>query len=249
MLRTDSMALEAGGYAEKLGNRYESNWVAYQLLRLLQEKISYVIVEPIGDDEAGVDLVIGNNDDSYEHHQCKASSGNSEYWHLSKLHSSNILKNASFQIGRGATEFHLVSPLSSRIISDLCESALNSNAMPFDFLEYQVKQSQEREKCFNSLCEYLGMSVELEEDVRKVMLFLQRFKIIRYDLNKHNQSELEDKASSMFIGSSTKLVQFLKYYPVEYNKLRNKITANQLLNDLKKVGFVCTGQPKLDTST
>ena len=46
-----------------------------------------------------------------------------------QLHSSNIFrKNASFQIGRGAhTEFHLVSPLSSRIISDLCESALNSN--------------------------------------------------------------------------------------------------------------------------
>ncbi|QYK03162.1 NACHT domain-containing protein [Shewanella psychrotolerans] len=238
------MALEAGGYAEKLGNRYESNWIAYQLLRLLQEKTSYVTVEPIGDDEVGVDLVIGNNDGSYEHHQCKASSGNSEYWHLSKLHSSNILKNASFQIGRGATEFHLVSPLSSRIISDLCESALNSNAMPFDFLEHQVKQSQEREKCFSSLCEYLGLTVELEEDIRKAMLFLQRFKIIRYDLNKHNQSELEDKASSMFSGSSTKLVQFLKYYPVEYNKLRNKITANQLLNDLKKVGFVARGIPE-----
>ncbi|EGU39376.1 NACHT domain-containing protein [Vibrio splendidus] len=238
------MALEAGGYAEKLGNRYESNWIAYQLLRLLQEKISYVTVEPIGDDEVGVDLVIGNNDGSHEHHQCKASSGNSEYWLLSKLHSSNILKNASFQINRGATEFHLVSPLSSRIISDLCESALNSNAMPFDFLEHQVKQSQEREKCFSSLCEYLGLSVDLEEDIRKAMRFLQRFKIIRYDLTKHNQSELEDKAASMFNGSSTKLVQFLKYYPVEYNKLRNKITANQLLNDLKKVGFVARRIPE-----
>lgn len=244
ILRTEDMALEAGGYAEKLGNRYEANWIAYQLLRLLQEKISYVTVEPIGDDEVGVDLVIGNSDGSYEHHQCKASSGNSEYWHLSKLHSSNILKNASYQIGRGATEFHLVSPLSSRIISDLCESALNSNAMPFDFLEHQVKQSQEREKCFSSLCEYLGLSVELEEDIRKAMLFLQRFKIIRYDLNKHNQSDLEDKASSLFSGRSTKLVQFLKYYPVEYNKLRNKITANQLLNDLKKAGFVARGIPE-----
>ncbi|MGR5558810.1 NACHT domain-containing protein [Vibrio fortis] len=238
------MALEAGGYAEKLGNRYESNWVAYQLLRLLQEKISYVTVEPIGDDEVGVDLVIGNNDGSFEHHQCKASSGNSEHWHLSKLHSSNILKNASFQIDRGDTEFHLVSPLSSKIISDLCESALNSNAMPFDFLEHQVKQSQERDKCFSSLCEYLGLSVEVEEDIRKAMLFLQRFKIIRYDLNKHNQSALEDKASFLFGGSSTKLVQLLKYYPVEYNKLRNKITANQLLNDLKKAGFVARGIPE-----
>lgn len=244
ILRTDDMALEAGGYAEKLGNRYEANWIAYQLLQLLQEKINYVVVEPIGDDEVGVDLVIGNNDGSYEHHQCKASSGNSEYWHLSKLHSSNILKNASFQIDRGATEFHLVSPLSSRIISDLCESALNSNTMPFDFLEYQVKQSKEREKCFSSVCEYLGLCVESEEDVGKAMLFLQRFKIIRYDLNKHNLSELEDRASSLFSGSSTKLVQFLKYYPVEYNKLRNKITANHLIHDLKKAGFVARGIPE-----
>ena len=39
------MALEAGGYAEKLGNRYEANWGAYQLLRLLQEKISFVTVQ------------------------------------------------------------------------------------------------------------------------------------------------------------------------------------------------------------
>ncbi|MFB9154434.1 hypothetical protein ACFFUS_13975 [Vibrio gallaecicus] len=238
------MALEAGGYAEKLGNRYESNWIAYQLLRLLQEKTSYVTVEPIGDDEVGVDLVIGNNDGSHEHHQCKASSSNDEYWNLSKLHSTKILKNANFQINRGATEFHLVSPLSSRIISDLCESALNSNAIPIDFLEHQVKQSKDREKCFNSLCGYLGLSLNLEEDLRKAMLFLQRFKIVRYDLNKHSQDELEDKASSLFIGSSSKLVQYLKSYPAEYNKLRNKITANQLLSDLTKAGFVARSLPE-----
>ncbi|WP_210472268.1 ATP-binding protein [Vibrio crassostreae] len=238
------MALEAGGYAEKLGNRYEANWIAYQLLRLLQEKISYVTVEPLGDDEIGVDLIIGNIDGSYEHHQCKASSGNDEHWTLPKLKSSNILHNASFQIGRGAREFHLVSPLSNRTISDLCESALNSNSIPFDFLEHQVKQSQVREKCFNVLSEHLGLSNNSEEDIKKTMLFLRRFKIIRYDLNKHNQSELEDKASSLFSGSSTKLVQFLKYYPVEYNKLRNKITANQLLSDLEKNGFVARGIPE-----
>ena len=48
----------------------------------------------------------------------------------------------------------------------------------------------------------------------------------------------------MFSGSSTKLVQFLKYYPVEYNKLRNKITANQLLNNLKKGWVCCQGTPE-----
>lgn len=39
------MALEAGGYAEKLGNRYEANWVVYLLLQLLNEKILLALDE------------------------------------------------------------------------------------------------------------------------------------------------------------------------------------------------------------
>ena len=238
------MALEAGGYAEKLGNRYEANWIAYQLLRLLQEKISFVTVESIGHDEVGVDLVIGNLDGSHEHHQCKAGAGNAEHWSLSKLHSSSILKNANYQINRKTTEFHLVSPLSSKIISDLCESALNSNSIPFDFLEHQVKKSKEREKCFKSLCGYLDLKFDVEEDIKKAMFFLQHFKITRYEQNKHTQEELEDKASFLFSGNPTQLVQFLKYYPVEYNKLRNKITANQLFRDLKDKDFIARDIPE-----
>jgi len=52
------MALEPGGYAEKLGNRYEGRWVVRQMLRLLNEEVRSVLVEAIGDDEAGVDLWI-----------------------------------------------------------------------------------------------------------------------------------------------------------------------------------------------
>ncbi len=62
--------MEAGGYAEKLGNRYEAHWVAYQLLRLLDEKILSVIVEPLGDDEVGTDVIVENADRTIEHHQC-----------------------------------------------------------------------------------------------------------------------------------------------------------------------------------
>ncbi len=51
------MVLEAGGYAKKLENRYEASWAAYQLLRLLEEKLISIIVEPICEDEVGVDQV------------------------------------------------------------------------------------------------------------------------------------------------------------------------------------------------
>ena len=36
------MAFERGGYADKLGNRYEGRWVVRQLLRLLNEEIRSV---------------------------------------------------------------------------------------------------------------------------------------------------------------------------------------------------------------
>lgn len=113
------MALEAGGYAEKLGNKYEANWIAYQLMRLLEEKIAWVTVEPIGEDEVGVDVIAGLHSGLCEHHQCKVANGNSEYWTLSQLNQSKILSNAQFQIERGVTEFHLISPLTCKLVSDL----------------------------------------------------------------------------------------------------------------------------------
>ena len=36
------MALEPGGYADKLGNRYEGAWVVRQLLRVLSEGFKFI---------------------------------------------------------------------------------------------------------------------------------------------------------------------------------------------------------------
>ena len=151
------MAHEAGGISEKFGNRYEANWVAYQLLQLLNEKILSVIVEPIGDDEVGVDVIIEHHNGEKEYHQCKSSNANSEYWLLSKLNQENILSNALFQIQRTGNEFHIVSPLAFRNLSDLSGSALNTNVN--DFYEHQIKNSKYREKLFTQLCAFLNLDI------------------------------------------------------------------------------------------
>ncbi|MGV2874019.1 hypothetical protein [Colwellia sp. E150_009] len=235
------MALEAGGYAEKLGNRYEANWIAYQLLRLLEEKLTWVIVEPIGEDEVGVDVVVGLPNNISQHHQCKVGSGNSEYWTIPQLNQSKILSNAKYQIDRGNTEFHLVSPLACKVITDLGESALNSNGVAQDFVKHQVKTSQERIKAFNSICTYLALDENDDIDILKAIQFLKRFKITPYIINQYTKNELEDKASNLFSGEPIKLINFLKNYAVEYNKLRRKITLQELDLDLKSSGF----NPKL----
>lgn len=231
------MALEAGGYADKLGNRYEANWVAYQLLQLLDEKILSVIVEPIGDDEIGVDVVIERHNGEKEYHQCKVGNANSEYWTLAQLNQAKIITKGLFQIQRGMNEFHLVSPLTSKRLSDLSDSALNTSGDVTEFYEYQVKISNQREKDFNDLCAYLGLNRLKELDLEQALFFLQRFKITPYVINKHTVCELEDKATALFSGVPSKLLQFLKNYPVELNKLRVKITTSSLLSDLEKNGF------------
>ena len=41
--RSENMAYEIGGRADKYGNRFENNWVVYKLLDILEEKIFCII--------------------------------------------------------------------------------------------------------------------------------------------------------------------------------------------------------------
>ncbi|PIT36520.1 hypothetical protein BHC43_10485 [Snodgrassella alvi] len=234
------MALERGGYAEKLGNRYETNWVAYQLVRLLEEKIAWVIVEPIGQDEPGVDLVIGNHDGTTEHHQCKSSKGESEYWTLSHLHNAEILSNALYQIKRTNTEYHLVSPLSCKHLSDLRDSALNSNGYANDFLRYQINTNKRREKFFQQLCDYLNLDINNPSDINTAIVFLKKFKIEQFIFNENVLDSLLGKISLLYSADSfnlKSLFEFLKHYTTDNNKLRQQITSFSLHQDLQKAGF------------
>ena len=55
------MAHEIGGRADKFGNRFENNWVISKLLDVIEERVSFIILEALGEDEEGVDLWVGYN--------------------------------------------------------------------------------------------------------------------------------------------------------------------------------------------
>ena len=177
------MALESGGYAEKIGNRYEASWIAYQLLRLLDEKITSVIVEPVGSDEVGTDVIVENRDSSAEHHQCKSSSGDRETWTISLLAEKGILANAYEQISRGNKEFHVVSPLPSKQLSDLRDSALNSPEDVKDFYKEQICSSKARKAHFEELCKRLNLNTEEDVDLEKARLVLRSLIIMNKQEN------------------------------------------------------------------
>lgn len=231
------MALEAGGYADKLGNRYEASWVAYLLLELLEEKASSVVIEPLGDDEVGVDVTVERDGKRTEYHQCKVGNSIDEIWTISKLKSAGILSKALFQLRRGSDEFRLISPLSSKNLSDLCLSACNSNGNAHDFLKLQVNQSKSRKKLFDDFCMCCDINSSVEHGLNEAFDLLRRLKIDQYCEDLRSIDELEQKASVLYMGKASKLVRFLKHYGEEQNRLRKKITLPILLKDIANNGF------------
>lgn len=231
------MAMEAGGYAEKLGNRYEANWIAHQLLRLLDEKIASVTVEPLGSDEVGTDVIVENIDETLEYHQCKGSVGDAEHWSAALLFNKGILKNAFEQIERGKRKFHVISPLPSKQMSDLKDSSLNSPADVNQYYTHQISTSTTRRKDFDYICEKLGLNLTDTVHLERARNFISNFHVIPYTLDVHSNEQLTDYANKLFIGNPNKLVSFLKHYADNNDKLRTKICAQELFKDLHKAGF------------
>ena len=238
------MSLEPGGLAEKIGNRYESSWITFQLFRLLDEKISYVQVEPLGDDEDAVDVIIGNLDGSKEHHQCKIGNISDNAWSIATLQSKELLTKGFQHILSGSTSYKVVSRIGFRLLEDICESALNSTGSSSDFFEYQIKDiSQERIKLFDELCKRLKLDQSKSDDLDKVLHFLKCFEIRQFNEDDTDHEVCILLAEKLVYEPAVHLVHFLQTYPVKCNKLRLPITTHLLKTDLETHQFSCRPSP------
>ncbi len=232
------MSLEPGGFAEKVGNRYESSWITFQLLRLLDEKISYVQVEPLGDDEDAVDVIVGHFDGSKEHHQCKIGEKSVEAWTIATLESKELLTKGFEHILSGSKSYKVISRIGFRLLEDICESALNSTGSGSEFFEHQIKEiSQERIKLFDELCKRLKLDKSKSDDLDKALFFLKSFEIRQFNEDDTDHEICKLLAEKLVFEPPIQLVHFLQTYPVKCNKLREKITTHLLKKDLETHQF------------
>ncbi|HRP36323.1 MAG TPA: hypothetical protein PLS50_00780 [Candidatus Dojkabacteria bacterium] len=232
------MSLEPGGFAEKVGNRYESSWITFQLLRLLDEKISYVQIEPLGDDEDAVDVIVGHFDGSKEHHQCKIGEKSVEAWTIATLESKELLTKGFEHILSGSKSYKVISRIGFRLLEDICESALNSTGSGSEFFEHQIKEiSQERIKLFDELCKRLKLDKSKSDDLDKALFFLKSFEIRQFNEDDTDHEICKLLAEKLVFEPAIQLVHFLQTYPVKCNKLREKITTHLLKKDLETHQF------------
>lgn len=170
------MPYEKGGRSDKQGNRYELKWCVYQLLKVLEEKLDYITIEPIGDDEDGVDLWIGYKNGVKEGQQCKGRNGANESWSYGALNSKEILRKWKTQLDRGdSIHVSLVSPLAFTYMEDLTNRAKNSGDDASLFYEMQIKSTDPKfAKFVNSFCRALGFECEDPSQAIRIINYLCR---------------------------------------------------------------------------
>ncbi len=170
------MPYELGGRADKRGNRFEFRWVIYQMLKVLDEKLDYVILEALGDDEQGVDIWIGKKDGSREGQQCKGRNGSKEFWDYGTANAKGIFTNWKYQLDRDKSNtVSLVSPLAFTLLEDLIERAKNTSKNPKDFYNNQVlNASKEFVNFFKNYCKVMEINPEQDLDLVNCISYLNR---------------------------------------------------------------------------
>lgn len=200
--RGTDMPYESGGRADKLGNKYEFNWIVLKFIDIISEKIDAIKVEAIGEEEEGVDVWVRYSNGITEAQQCKGRNASKDYWTLSDLNSRGILKYWKLHLSRDlTTKVSLVSPLPFTNFSDLIYRAkTNDNAQ--SFIDYQVNTSSELKNLFDNYVNNLGFSKE--KDIPKIINFLSRT-VIRQDPSPENEEFIIDMISQYFIGDAASI--------------------------------------------
>ncbi|WP_043891002.1 hypothetical protein [Paenibacillus sp. Aloe-11] len=230
------MPFEKGGRADKLGNRYEGRWIVKQLIRLLNEEISSVIIEPIGNEEQGVDLRIKNKDGSREYHQCKARNASKEFWDLSDLAARGIFKTVKKQLeAYENSSYQFVSAVSCMMMNDLTIRAKNSNGTSEDFYKYQINNSdsgKEVKKSFTSFVGYLGLNIQEISERSAAFELLKRIEFIQFPDDTYTKKNLMDSLKFLYVGDHEAIYSLLIKYAEENDKLGSEITGYMLNNYL-----------------
>ena len=148
------MPFEKGGRADKQGNIYEINCIIYEMLKVLNEINYSVVVEALGIDEVGTDILVTTFDGQKEHQQCKARNASKEYWNFSDLKVRDIFSTWKIHLKRDFNRnVALVSPMACSNLVDLHNRACNTSGKAEDFYSSQImKSSKEFQNFYKSFC-------------------------------------------------------------------------------------------------
>lgn len=228
------MSYESGGRADKFGNQFEVRWVIHQLLKILEEKIDYIIFEPVGDDEHGTDVLIGKKDDTTESQQCKGRNGSKETWNFGSVNAKGIFKNWKYQLDRDPSNtVSLVSPLAFTNLEDLVKRAKTSEN-PLDFYKSQILNSNKRlTTFFEKFCKVMNLNPEKEPELVQCVSYLRRI-LYRQSPDMELKEIILKQINYLFSGNEERTYAYFVSWIIDGNIYGKKITQNKITGFLQE---------------
>ena len=170
------MPYEKGGRADKKGNKYEINCIVYELLKVLDGSNYSVVIEALGEDEKGTDILVTNHEGKKEHQQCKARNGSSDNWTISDLKARKIFNAWKIQLDRECDrKVALVSPMTCSFLVDLNDRANNTSGKAEEFYDFQImNSSKEFQSFYENFCKEMNIEIGRESGILKSIDYLKR---------------------------------------------------------------------------
>ncbi len=170
------MPLEKGGRADKKGNQYEINCIIYEVLKILDEKNYSIVIEALGVDEIGTDILVTTFEGIKEHQQCKARNASKKSWGICDLRAKNIFSAWKTQLNReDGRRVALISPMECSFLVDLNDRANNTSGKAEDFYAVQIMESgKEFRDFYKDFCTEMGLNFEKDMDILKSIDYLRR---------------------------------------------------------------------------
>ena len=170
------MPYEKGGRADKKGNKYEINCIVYELLKVLDGSNYSVVIEALGEDEKGTDILVTNQEGTKEHQQCKARNGSSDNWTISELKARKIFNAWKIQLDRECDrKVALVSPMTCSFLVDLNDRANNTSGKADEFYDFQImNSSKEFQSFYENFCKEMNIEIGRESGILKSIDYLKR---------------------------------------------------------------------------
>lgn len=230
------MAYESGGRADKYGNDYENAYFARLLLRLVEEKLRSVEVEPLGPNSDAVEFIATEMDGRRIYYQCKGSNSIYDKWRIGDLARHDVFSRLkSILESESRARYFFISPLPYGGLDELCRRA-RTNHSAQDFTAYQLTNQQYR-NLFDAAAKQFGLDKNDDAQLREIVSLLTRchFEIVPW--GEEARLDLEEHIGWLFRGDPASSIRVqLEQMAHDSSAYGVPITANDVIAYLERNG-------------
>ena len=221
------MSLGTGGRADKRGNQYENWFLARLLLKIVEENLKSIVVEPLSCEESICEFCVTNLDGSKTYYQCKASNGTREFWSVSDFGKYDLFPRVRelLEHDRNAS-FKFVSPLGYGELNNVCRSA--KNELKENFVKSLSNQKQR--KILADLEDAFQLNSKNNDEYETLLNILSRCEFVQYLYNSEVIDDFESRLNYFFYGSSAGNVRILLQNYINDEGLYGKTISSTDIN-------------------